>query len=326
MNRGGGQAGRAYRRDEPAPRGLVPEEPLSIHLYDRPSDAGLHHGARPETLEKRGIPLKIADYAGRVAMKVGQIASFFRHAHTPYSLAIDSVRLKRTAFEAVSEDGLKLKLKPRSGESFTFYENLIRKDYLRGGIALRPGDTVVDVGANIGSFSVLAASIVGPGGRVISFEPVGETFGRLEENIALNGLCNVQRRRAAVDVECGVLELHTGVKSAFATAHLKDIPGNDRTVEVVECLTLARVFEEYRIDRINLLKLDCEGSEHGIIESLTPDLAARIDQIAMEVHPVEGRSAQALGEALRGLGFDYEAGSIWFARNRNRPQVAGTPS
>lgn len=267
----------------------------------------------------------IADYAGRVAMKVEQIASFFRQTHTPYSLTLDALRLKRTAFDAVSADGLKLRLKPRSGESFTFYENLIRKDYLGGGIALGPGDTVVDVGANIGSFSVLAASIVGLEGRVISFEPAGETFRRLEENISLNGLRNVRCRRAAVDAECGVLELHTGVKSAFATAHMKDVQGNDGSVEVVECLTLARVFEEYRIDRINLLKLDCEGSEHGIIESLTPDLAARIDQIAMEVHPVEGRSGWTLGEALRGLGFDYEAGYIWFARKSDRERVAGTP-
>lgn len=270
--------------------------------------------------------MKIPYYAGRVAMKVEQIASFYRHSRTPLALSMDTIRLRRTAFEAVSEDGLRLKLRPRSGESFTFYENLIRKDYLRNGIALRPGDTVVDVGANIGSFSVLAASIVGPEGRVIALEPVGETSRRLEENIALNRLGNVRCRRAAVDAECGVLHIRTGGKSAYATAHASGAPEEDEAVEAVECLTLARVFEEYRIDRIDLLKLDCEGSEYGIIETLTPDLAARIGQIAMEVHPIEGRSYRAFGEALRGLGFDYQAdGWNWFARNRNRPPVAGTP-
>jgi hypothetical protein len=167
--------------------------------------------------------MRTSELPGRVVAKAEQIVSFFRYAHTPLPLTLDTLRLKRSAFTAISSDGLRLRLRPRSGESFTFYENLIRKDDLQRGIILGPGDTVVDVGANIGTFSVLAATSVEPGGRVISFEPVEETFGHLGENIALDGLGNAECRRAAIDAKDGTLTIHTGVKSAWATAHPRDL-------------------------------------------------------------------------------------------------------
>jgi len=65
-------------------------------------------------------------------------------------------------------------------------------------------------------------------------------------------------------------------------------------VETAPCLSIRSLFDRQRIDRIQLLKVDCEGSEHGIFRSLTPELAARIDQIAMEVHRIDGESIDAL--------------------------------
>src|SRR5262245_48926459 len=60
---------------------------------------------------------------------------------------------------------------------------------------LRPGDIFVDVGANIGLFTVLGARLVGKTGEVHSFEPYPPTFARLQENVALNGLGNVRCNR-----------------------------------------------------------------------------------------------------------------------------------
>src|SRR5436189_6431842 len=56
---------------------------------------------------------------------------------------------------------------------------------------LRPGDVFVDVGANIGLFTLIAASCVGPKGKVVAFEPTTVTYTRLVENIRLNHLYNV---------------------------------------------------------------------------------------------------------------------------------------
>jgi FkbM family methyltransferase len=192
---------------------------------------------------------------------------------------------------------------------------LIRRDYLAGGVSIGPGDTVLDVGANIGSFAVLAGSLVAPAGRVLAFEPVAETFARLEGNVRLNGLDNVECRRAAVDARDGTMTLNIGLKSAMASAHLGVEDGDVRSQEVPS-VTLGRVLDEHKVDRVRLLKLDCEGSEHGIFETMTPELAARIDQVAMEFHPVAGKTPGGLEARMRDLGFDVRPGQIWFAFNR----------
>jgi len=121
------------------------------------------------------------------ADKSREIAAFWRHSRTPLRLTLDTLRLESAPFVAVTSDSIKVELRPGAGESFTLYENLIRRDYLAYGICLGPGATVVDIGANLGTFTVLAASIVGPAGRVIAFEPESATFARLQANVALNG-------------------------------------------------------------------------------------------------------------------------------------------
>lgn len=253
----------------------------------------------------------------RVAAKARQVVSFCREAERPFDLILDTIGLKRTPFVASMKGGLKLQLAPNSGESFTFYENLIRRDYLTRGITLGPGDTVVDVGANIGAFSILAASIVGPTGRVIAFEPMPETFERLCANVKLNGLNNVECLNAAIDAREGVITMRSSKKSAYASAHQVNSDHLSRDEETTcPCLTIERAFDECGIDHINLLKIDCEGSEYGIIATLDPGSAARIDQIAMEVHPVRGESAADLRQSISALGFEVDAGYPWVAVRR----------
>ena len=250
--------------------------------------------------------------------KFREINAFWRGTRTPLALTLDTLRLKSAPFVAVSSDAIKLQLRPRAGESFTFYENLVRRDYLANGIRLGAGDTVVDIGANIGAFAVLAASIVGPSGRVIAFEPVSATFERLQANVALNGFRNVQGRREGVEAQAGTISIRLGAKSALASAHGL-IDGEATRVETAPCLTLAQVFERHGLARIQLLKIDCEGGEHGIFRSLTPEFAARIDQIAMEAHPVAGESIEALAARLDALGFALgRTGMNWVAFNRHR--------
>ena len=164
----------------------------------------------------------------RISLKCRQIIAFFRSTKTPLALTADAIRMKRRPFVAISRDNIKLSLAPSRGESFTFYENLIRRDYLSGGIRLKPGDTVVDIGANIGSFTVLAASIVGPGGRVIALEPVSGTFARLQKNVGLNRLENVTCRNEAVDSRAGTLEIRVAAKSALVIGLLRRRWNRDR--------------------------------------------------------------------------------------------------
>ena len=249
----------------------------------------------------------------RVAFKIEQIIAFFHHTHTPVALTLDALKLKRRSFIAVAEGHLCLRLEPSCGESFTFFENLIRRDYLTSGIVLRPGDTVVDIGANIGSFAVLAAALVGPAGRVIAFEPIPKTYERLKSNLALNGLLNVKCAPVALDASDGKMSISSSYKSALSTAHLAYNQPTDRNDIEVDTITLARACRENSLDRIHLLKVDCEGSEYGIFETMSADLASRIDQIAMEVHVMDGKSTDALAKSIEAHGFIItRKGCNWF--------------
>jgi FkbM family methyltransferase len=221
--------------------------------------------------------------------------------------------LKDAPFVAISQ-GVKLYIEPRAGESFTFFENLIRQDYLRNGITLLTGDTVIDIGANIGTFAVLARSVVGPTGRVIAIEPTRKAFAKLEKNVLMNDFGNIVCVQVAIEDKPGKIALKVQPKSAFSSAY--GVNGGEGDVEIVPCLTLSQIFEEYQIEQAHLLKIDCEGSEYGIFESLSPELAARIHQISMEVHPVKKRTADSIRRNLEGLGFEVRPGYPWVAFNK----------
>ncbi|WP_165229056.1 FkbM family methyltransferase [Aquisphaera insulae] len=261
----------------------------------------------------------------RITEKGRQLRSYFKDSSTPLALILDALRLKRSPFIAATKDGFKLSLEPSVGEGFTFYENLIRKDYLSRGIVLKPGDTVMDIGANIGSFSILAGSVVGPGGRVIAFEPVPATYQRLVQNLELNGLKNVECHNAAIDAEEGELTIHLSRKSAMASAYWDPHEGGG--VVTAPCWTLAKVWGDFGIGRVNLFKIDCEGSEYGIFDSISPELAARIDQIAMEIHPdpAKGNTADRLRRRLEDLGFEVHPGMLWMAFNKSSDRRPASP-
>jgi len=225
--------------------------------------------------------------------------AFMRHSKTPLPLILDSFKLKRGKFVAVSEDGLKMELLAHDGESFTFYENLIRRDYLRHGIQLGPGDNVIDIGANVGSFAILAASIVGATGKVFAFEPAGATFSRLKRNIELNGLRNLTAVNAAIGPADGEIQLYLGDRSAYASM-LQEVGGR---TETVRARTLASVIEEFGLNHVKLLKLDCEGAEYDILGGLTLETAQKIDQISMEVHKIPGHQTAEIPQMLDRLGF-----------------------
>jgi FkbM family methyltransferase len=247
---------------------------------------------------------------GRLVHKMNQSRDFFRQSRTPFRLALDSFKLNWSPFIAQSKDGLKLRLDPRCGDSFTFYENLIRRDYLRHGVQLRPGDTVVDIGANIGAFSVLAASIVGPQGRVIAFEPGSRTFDRLKANIEINQLRNVTLVRCAIGGADGEAQLDVGTRSAYNSIRT-DLCENNRVTglhETVRVRPLADALADAGVEgEIGLLKMDCEGSEYDIFDSFPADLASRIRQVSMEVHEVSGRQTSEIDNRLRDLNFDVRA-------------------
>lgn len=212
--------------------------------------------------------------------------------------------------KSITVNGCRLRIR-RGTSDFHFAQNmLIHEEYLGDGYEIQPTDTVIDIGGNIGTFS-LSASRYASEGRVFAFEPAPENYELFQTNLELNHRRNVIVENVAVSNTCG--------EATFFLC--PDQPGNHSLVEeravgevqqeVIRCVTLQSIFDDHQIDRCHFLKLDCEGAEYDILYSLPLDYFERIDRIVMEYHGErngEGRIAAAdeLVQFLQSVGYQID--------------------
>ena len=184
---------------------------------------------------------------------------------------------------------------------------------------LRPGDVAVDIGANLGYYSLLAATCVGPTGKVVAFEAVPSIADLLERNVSRNGLA-VDVRRMAVGEEDGSIEVHRSEGTNLGRSGTAGGVGtvSEGTVRVVRA---ADAIDEALWSRIRFLKVDVEGDERRVLRGLEPVLRALPAGAALlvEVTPDEladrGESAEELMATMTGLGF-----TAWSIANSYRPE------
>jgi FkbM family methyltransferase len=173
-------------------------------------------------------------------------------------------------------------------EAGSFYEPDISNALLR---MLRPGDTVVDVGANLGFFTILMGVLVGPAGRVFSLEPGDDNLPRLRDNIARNRLENVSVIPRPASAQAGSVAFFTNSDGAGGHA-LWDpgtFPGNVRSREkrvsrTLNATTLDDVLDGASAPRV--MKIDTEGAEHLVLSGARRLLERRaVPFIIAELHP-----------------------------------------
>ena len=133
---------------------------------------------------------------------------------------------------------------------------------------LRRGDVFVDIGANIGLFTVIAAHVVKESGQVFAIEPVESTFLRLCENLKLNRFANVVALRLAIGHETGTMQMQTSLEG-FDAFNTFGVPSRgDKFMPVnVKVSTLDQLVEEHSLMRsATLIKIDVEGWELRVVE------------------------------------------------------------
>lgn len=172
-----------------------------------------------------------------------------------------------------------------------------RRRYFRERFEIGPRDTVVDIGANMGLFTLWAAPQA-PEGRVVAIEP-GRVVDCLTYNIRANRLRNVSAVPVAVGSDGGQLELieypgfnlvshPSGIGPALLTRWLillRYFHVQTPTVRrIAPCQSLGTLMDEHDLRRVNFLKVDCEGAEYDIFRTLAPSHWNRIDRVAMEFH------------------------------------------
>lgn len=152
---------------------------------------------------------------------------------------------------------------------------------------IKPGDVVVDAGANIGALTVPMALAAGPAGHVLAFEPQRFVLHLLFANVALNQLTNVRVAPMALGAEPGEIRvpvLDPRIPFNFGGVGLREIPLDTR------CAPVPVVpLDTYELERLNLLKADVEGMEADVIKGATetirkcqPILYLEADRIAKQ--------------------------------------------
>jgi FkbM family methyltransferase len=154
----------------------------------------------------------------------------------------------------------------------------IKHDYKLDGLALE--GTVIDIGAHKGLVSCYIAKQY-PNVKVLAYEPVKENFAALLENIKRNGLTNIKAHNKAVTEDGRKVNIFTDPigNSGGSTLY------GDGNSQEVESVTLAQIFKSNKIDRLALLKIDCEGAE---FEILPPAPLSKIDRLRGEFHKGNG--------------------------------------
>lgn len=217
-------------------------------------------------------------------------------------------------------------------------EIFVDQVYLPAGLDLPVDAVIVDIGANIGMFSLFAARLA-PQGRVIACEPGPDAYAALATNVETLGL-PVTPLPCAVGGADG-REMMTSYPGASVFSGLRADPLADRTAieaavtaavsvdggdggsvvaEVassrvegayrydVEVRSLSSLLASINADRVDLVKIDAEGCEVDILAELSGDDLARIDHLVVEVHTELDKSA--LISLLGGAGFDCTVGHL----------------
>ena len=168
--------------------------------------------------------------------------------------------------EIVAEfrNGMKLTVRDTKGSDF-FAMATVGFDNVYEVEKMKNPKVILDIGANIGSFTIVAARLF-PNAKVIAVEPEPSNIQLLKKNIAINNLTNVEVVECAVSDKAGTAELFLDAARNSAHSFLKDIGAGGREGSIiVPTVTLSH------FGKIDAMKIDCEGAEFQILNNNIPD-------------------------------------------------------
>ncbi len=177
---------------------------------------------------------------------------------------------------------------------------------------IRPGDTVIDLGAHLGVYALLGALATGPTGRVEAFEPNPRYAALLKRSLAVNGMSgHATVNTMAVGAEEGVAELLFSWEWGGG-GHLSVRPGHvpqDNEAQSCRVVALDDLFPDPAF-RVDVVKMDVEGTEaravHGMWQLLARSPRAKVMfEFAPGMLAAQGSSAQELIQLFVGLGFRF---------------------
>tara|TARA_Y100000310_G_scaffold228121_1_gene230398 strand:- start:403 stop:1299 length:897 start_codon:yes stop_codon:yes gene_type:complete len=159
---------------------------------------------------------------------------------------------------------------------------------------IKDNSVVIDVGAHIGIFSILAAKIAS-NVRVYSYEPDKDNYNLLKENIRINnlesniipvqeGVCEKKGRRTLI-ISKESFAWHSMFSLVSKVSHSSFKKSDKETKKInMKCVTLKNIFDNFKISKCHFLKMNCEGAEYEILFNTPPRYLKKIESMTIEYH------------------------------------------
>ncbi len=204
---------------------------------------------------------------------------------------------------------------PQNGVTFNYREGTTdlrvidevwsNHPYTPAGFEINRKDIVLDIGAHVGSFTVMAAKLASEG-KVVAYEPNPSVYQILKMNVEANALTNVSTYSKAISRNNGKAKLYLNAIDAGSSHihHRSHIDWVKPTIEV-ETITLEEAFKADNIQRVDFLKMDCEGAEWDILES-SKNILDKIGKMSLEFHEERGHNTQQLTKLLQDAEFEVK--------------------
>jgi FkbM family methyltransferase len=199
---------------------------------------------------------------------------------------------------------------------YMVFKEIFMSDFyrIRQLVGLLPKNPViVDIGGNAGYFNMMLFSQLNEA-KVFAYEPIFENYKLFQDNVARNsimaGKVNVFNMAVTgTPVEDVSIYKEVENNNSVTASVFNDFSKDNFNVIKVKAITLEQILSSNKIDRVDLLKLDCEGSEYPIIYESPRHVWDKVKMVYMEDHPLDKdkRNHQAAVNFLQALGFKCDS-------------------
>jgi FkbM family methyltransferase len=198
--------------------------------------------------------------------------SIFRPDHVQHAIEV----------QVVDHDGLRFLCRPKEHLDGMLIQRRVWEPHTRSAMkqVLRPGDVFFDVGAHIGTETLFGSRLVGPQGRVVSFEPAPWVLPRLVRHVEMNGAANVSILNVAVAAEPGVVTLKRAAGND-GRSRVGDLSETVTAAALCQAVTLDDVWRAMGRPDVQLVKIDVEGHEPLVLRG-GAELLKRVPHLLLE--------------------------------------------
>ncbi len=241
---------------------------------------------------------------GSLSSNFKYLVSLIREYKNWWQICIQTINGKGTDV-VILRNGLRIEAAKDSHLLVIMNEIFRMEVYNPSGFTIETNDIVVDIGANVGVFTMFAAQRTR--NKVYSFEPFQGNIEFLNRNVSNNDLSNVFVHSVAVSAENGYTKLFLAEIPGGHLLFDHNIKGKLEKYVNVPTITLQYIIDKNNLPKIDFLKMDCEGAEGSILMSTPKDYLRRINKIAMEFHDnVSELKHEEIRKLLEEVGFTTE--------------------